>query len=178
MRALAKRRGSAVRRGVTLVELMVLMTAVAVMLGVCVTTLGLAMRLEADGRAAFERSETLGRLARLFRTDVHEARDASLDGGVLRLTAPRARRVEYHVGEGGDVSRVVVDGEKEAAREPFRVPQSVGARLEIREIDGRRFAALTVDVQPRRDRADPVRPREILASLRRPAPPQPEGGRP
>ncbi|AMV39811.1 hypothetical protein [Planctomyces sp. SH-PL62] len=180
MRASASHRASASRRGVTLVELAVLLAAVAVMLGLGVMVLGLTMRLEADGRAAFERSETLGRLARRFRSDVHDARGLALDGRVLRLEPHTGRGVEYRVDERGDLARVVVEEGKDAAREPYRIPQAIGARLELREIDGRRFAALAVDVQPRPDRLDPVRTVEILA-LAAPAAAsatQPEGAKP
>ncbi|MDG3004018.1 PulJ/GspJ family protein [Paludisphaera mucosa] len=175
----ANRRSQSRRRGVTLVELMVLLTAVALMLGTCVMLLGLAMRLEADGRAAFERSEALDRLAGRFRADVHEARGVALDGRTLKLQPRPGRAVEYRVADDGAVSRVVVEGGKDAAREPYRIPQAVAARLEIREIEGRRFAAIVVDVQPRKDRIDPVRPVEILALAGKGAPAgKPEGGKP
>ncbi|WP_165251449.1 hypothetical protein [Paludisphaera soli] len=164
----------------TLVELMVFLTAVAVMLGLGVMILGLAMRLETDGRAAFERSEALGRLSRRFRADVHESRSLALDGTVLRLEPGPGRAVEYRVDERGAVTRVVLDADKESAREPYRIPQSVGARLELREIEGRRFAALKVDIQARKDRIDPIRAVEILALAGKTAPAglQPEGAKP
>jgi len=153
---------------------MVLMTAVAAMLGIGVMLLGLAMRLEEDGRAGFERAETIARLSGRFRNDVHAAADASLDGRVLRLG-----RVEYRADEHGELTRVVVSDGKETAREPFRIPGSAGARLALREIDGRRFAALAIDVRPRPDRADPIRPVEVEAAVGRTSPQgKPEGGRP
>lgn len=165
------------RRGVTLVELMVVMTAVAVMLGISVVLLGLAMRIETDGRDGFDRAETLVRLSARFRNDVHEARDASVDGRVLRLEPGVERRVEYRVDEHGELTRVVVSEGKDVAREPFRIPGSTGAKLALRELDGRRFAILTIDVQSRQDRIDPIRPVEVEACVGKTAA-RPEGGKP
>lgn len=178
------RRASAIRRargrrGVTLVEMTVMMTAVAVMLGTCALMLGLAIRLQADGTAGFQRSETLDRLAARFRNDVHAARSAAIDGRTLRLGSEADKAVEYRVDGEGGLSRVVVDGGKDAAREAYRIPESAGAKLDLRDVDGRRFAALAVDLQGRRDRIDPVRTWEAVAVVGRNVPPEPkEGGRP
>jgi hypothetical protein len=167
------------RRGVTLIEMTVMMTAVAAMLGACALMLGLAMRLQSDGVASFERSESLDRLAVRFRDDAHAARSATIDGRALRLEPSAGKVVEYRVDEEGGLSRVVVEGEKETAREPYRIPEAVAARLALRDEDGRRFAALAVDLQRRRDRIDPIRTWEVVAVVGRNLPPKPkEGGRP
>lgn len=168
------------RRGMTLVETMVVMTAVAAMLGTCAVMMGLAMRLHADGLAAFERSGTLDRLSARFREDVHAARSAAMDGRTLRLTPDADQLIEYRVDEGGGLSRVVVQQGKDAAREPYRSPGGAGATFGFREADGRRFAVLTVDLRARRDRIDPDRTASFEALVGRNVPPSPqsEGGRP
>ncbi len=167
------------RRGVTLVEMTVMMAAVAVMLGTCALMLGLAIRLQADGAAGFERSEALDRVAARFRNDVHAARSAAIDGRTLRLGGESGKTVEYRVGEDGGLSRVVVEGEKDAAREAYRIAETAGAKLDLRDVDGRRFAALAVELQGRRDRIDPVRTWEVVAVVGRNVPPESrEGGRP
>lgn len=174
-----KTRPASRRRGVTLVEMTVMMTAVAVMLGTCALMLGLAMRLQSDALDAFGRSETLDRLASRFRDDAHSARSAAVDGRTLRLTGEADRSVEYRVDEAGGLSRVVVAGGKDAAREDYRLSESVGARTEAREVDGLPFAALAVDLQRRRDRIDPIRTWEVVAVVGRNVTPEAkEGGRP
>ncbi|WP_165073651.1 PulJ/GspJ family protein [Paludisphaera rhizosphaerae] len=168
-------RSAGSRRGVSLVELMVTMAAVAAMLGISVMLLGLTMRLETDGRSAFERTETIARLSGRFRNDVHQSREAALDGRVLRLG-----RVEYRVDDHGELTRAVVVEGKDTAHEAYRIPGSAGARLALREINGRRFAVLSVDVQPRQDRVDPIRPVEVEALVGKTAASarKAEGGRP
>lgn len=173
-------RKSRSRRGVTLVEAMVMMTAVAAMLGTVALMLGLTMRLQDESLAAFGRSETFDRLAARFREDVHASRSAAIDGRTLRLGPEAGRTVEYRVGEAGDLSRVVVEGGKDAAREPFRIPQSVGAKLDVRDVEGRRFAFVAMEFQAHADRIDPTRMVEIAAMVGRGLPPtsKSEGGRP
>lgn len=175
MSSLAFYRAARSRRGISLVELMVTMAAVAAMLGISVMLLGLTMRLETDGRSAFERAETIARLSGRFRNDVHQTREAALDGRVLRLG-----RVEYRVDDYGELVRAVVVEGKDTAHEAYRISGSAGARLSLRDIEGRRFAVLTVDVQPRRDRLDPIRPVEVEALVGKAAPParKAEGGTP
>ena len=175
MSLLARRKRSPARRGMSLVEVMVLMTAVATMLGICVMVLGLTMRLEADGRASIERAETISRLASRFRSDVHEARTIAMDGRVLRLGPSGGKVVEYRPDD-ARVTRVLVRAGKEDARETYRIPQAAGGRFEVREAEGRSFAALVIDVQPRRDRIDPVRTIEVEALAGKTAPPAQTAG--
>lgn len=154
------------RRGFTLIEVTVLMTAVAVMLGLCVAVLQLALRLETDARGRFDRANVLTRLAERFRADVHGARGVEADPEkpqTLRVDSASARSIEYQVNEAGEVSRVESDGDGITRRETFRAPQVTETRLEVREIDGHRFAVLSVETQTRPDRIDPARKLEVLA---------------
>src|SRR4051794_39123007 len=73
------------RRGITIIETIVLMTAVAAMLGLCVLMLQLLMRLSTDSRARLDGATSLDRLARQFRRDVHEA------GMARQLERPAAK---------------------------------------------------------------------------------------
>jgi type II secretory pathway pseudopilin PulG len=171
------------RRGMTLIEIMVLMTAVAVMLGMTVIVLQLAMKLDADGRGRLERSTALGRLSRRFRADVHTATAIEAVGSGLKLEPNPGRSITYEVPGDGEIARVdAVDG-KVAARETYIMPQSGEVRLSLRDVDGRRFAVLAVDTIVRKNRIDPVRTLEILALAAKDrhsptADAKPEGGRP
>jgi len=162
-------RGRGRRRGITIIEVMVLMTAVAVMLGMCVILLQLALRLETDARGRFERATVLNRLAETFRADVRAARGVEnieadpKQPPALRVDSASGWSIEYRLKAAGEVARVVSDGDKVVHRETFQVPQTEGARLEVRDLDGGRFAVLSIDSATRPDRIDPTRTLEVLA---------------
>lgn len=157
-----------------------MMTAVAAMIGTVALMLGLTMRLQDESLGAFGRSDALDRLAARFREDVHAARAAAIDGRTLRLDPGAGRSVEYRVDETDDISRVVVEGGKDPARESFRALQSIGTKLDLRDVEGRRFAVVAVEFQAHAGRIDPARTVEVAALIGRGAPPAPksEGGRP
>ncbi len=161
------------RRGITIIETIVLMTAVAAMLGLCVLMLQLLMRLSADSRTRLDGATSLDRLARQFRRDVHEAatarqleRPAAKLAGLRLEPAPR-RAVEYQLMENGKIARVETRDENLVRREIYDIPRSGSAsgrsRLAITEHDGKQFAELRVDRQASRNPSDPERPYEILA---------------
>ena len=179
MTVLAARKTTARRRGMTLVELMAGMAAVAAMLGICTALLGLAMRLESDGRAAFESSRELDRLAARLRLDVHAARSATIESRTLRLGGDGGS-LEYRLDDPAEVARVALDGDRVVARDPYRIPQPAGVTAEVREVDGRPFVVLAVALRGRADRIDPSRVVEIAAAVGRGRPPAvgEEGGRP
>jgi type II secretory pathway component PulJ len=158
-------------RGITIIETIVLMTAVAAMLGLCVLMLQLLMRLSVDSRARLDGATSLDRLARQFRRDVHEAgaarqleRPAAKLAG-LRLEPGSRHAVEYQLMENGKIARVETRDENLVRREIYDIPHggSGRARLALTEHDGKRFAELRVDRQASRKGSDPERPYEILA---------------
>src|SRR5262249_7667548 len=65
-----------VRRGYSLVEIVLAMGAVAIVLGLCAGLLHVLLRLDRTGRTHLVESATIGRLARQFREDVHASRRA------------------------------------------------------------------------------------------------------
>ena len=104
-------------RGITIIETIVVMTAVAAMLGLCVLMLQLLMRLSADSRARLDGATSLDRLARQFRRDVHEAgaarqleRPAAKVAG-LRLEPGPSHAVEYQLMENGKIARIETRGD-------------------------------------------------------------------
>jgi hypothetical protein len=185
----ATRRALGRRRGISLVELMVMMTAVAALLGMTVIVLQLLMRLDADGRGRLDRAGAIGRLSRQFRSDVHAASGVEIVAPdptkppTMRLTPGPNRAVEYQSRKDGEVARVETVGGEVARRETFIVPQTGAVRLSLRDLDGRRFAVVGLDTLARKNRIDPVRTLEILGAVGkdvRPAAPESrtEGGRP
>jgi type II secretory pathway component PulJ len=179
------------RRGITIIETIVLMTAVAAMLGLCVLMLQLLMRLNADSRARLDRATALDRLARQFRRDVHEAGAArqleppAAKVAGLRLEPGPSHAVEYQLMKNGKIARVETRGENLVRREIYDIPQrdSGRPRLKLTEHHGKRFAELQIDRQASRNRSDAERPYEILALVGKNAnvlsePAQPEGAKP
>jgi len=167
----ASRRALGRRRGISMIEMMVMMTAVFVLLGMTVIVLQLMMRLDADGRGRLERAGSIGRLSRQFRSDVHAASevevvasDAKRPAG-LRMTPERNRTIDYQAQGDGRLSRVETVGGKVAHRETFILPQTGAVRLSARDLDGRRFAVVELDSLVRKNRIDPVRTLEILGAV-------------
>ena len=162
-------RRSRSRRGVTIIEVIVLMTGVAAMLGLAVILLQLLMKLDADSRSRFDAAASLARLARQFRHDVHAAGSARLveqpasKAAVLTIDSGPDRAIEYRVKGEDRIIRVETGKGTEVRRESFLVPRSGSIRLSIDEEDGRKFAALTVDRVAAKNRTDPPRRYEILA---------------
>ena len=80
------------RRGISLIELLVIMTGVAVILGLCAVTIQVLFRVSSDTQARRSASAALGRLAEQFREDVHACDGAELQPAAgLRLSRDRAR---------------------------------------------------------------------------------------
>lgn len=67
------------RRGITLIEMLVLITATTTALGLCATTIQLLLRLKADAQSRYSATVSLDRLARQLRSDAHAASLARLE---------------------------------------------------------------------------------------------------
>ena len=61
------------RRGYSLIEMIVVMTVGATLMGIAVTLLGVLLQAERDGRTHIGQNASLNRLADQFRRDVHAA---------------------------------------------------------------------------------------------------------
>ncbi len=86
------------RRGISLVELLAAMAAASVVMATAMGLVHQTYRLESRARLVRADEQTALRLARQFRTDVHEARSVALphaaDGPVVTFTGP-AGRIDY-----------------------------------------------------------------------------------
>jgi prepilin-type N-terminal cleavage/methylation domain-containing protein len=118
------------RRGHTLVEMIVVMTVGAMLLGIAVSVLHVLMRVEQSGRAHVERHETLARLADQFREDVHAAsvKPAADGESVWRLDLAADRTVRY-AAEKGRITREERMGDKTASRESYIMPDDYTAAM-------------------------------------------------
>jgi prepilin-type N-terminal cleavage/methylation domain-containing protein len=92
------------RRGVSLIELLIVISIGSVIVGTCVTTMHLLLRVERDQERALRQSVILSRVRKLFSDDVHSGTTAALgdvatDGARLTLEGLDGRRVIYSAEE-------------------------------------------------------------------------------
>jgi hypothetical protein len=160
------------RRGITMIEMVVLMTGVAAMLGLCTVLLQLFMKLDADSRARVQGASAAARLAEQFRLDVHSARSARLVDGAaggkapvgLRLEPGADRTIDYQVKGIGIVQRVESRKGAPPHRERYEVPHTGPVKLLLeQEKSGPTFATLAMDREVAMDRTETPRAVEVTA---------------
>jgi prepilin-type N-terminal cleavage/methylation domain-containing protein len=135
------------RRGYALIEVLVVITIVAVMLALCAGMIRLLLKLDHAGRSASDVAADLARLARDFRQDAHAS--APLDPAAkvadrLTLTIAEKKTVEYQVRR-SDILRTVREGEKVRHYEIYRKPARSTVRFDRINDGPRSFAVLVVD---------------------------------
>lgn len=112
------------RRGVSLTELLILMSSYSMIMSMCAVLLHRVMRVEIDSRSFVGAERTSVRLSRQFRQDVHQATVVETDGSKLKdnvflqLQLPDNQTVDYSRAH-GNVLRTVSQSGKIAAREEF-----------------------------------------------------------
>jgi len=138
------------RRGASLIELLMVMSAGTVVLTMSTGLIHQVMHAQSRARAFADVERTSLRLANAFRRDVHEATSAELaeaDGGdrvFLRLTLPDNQTIEYGRRE-ANIVRVLLEGSRGVAREEFAFP--AGIELAIRREEAR-LIVLTIQSRP------------------------------
>jgi prepilin-type N-terminal cleavage/methylation domain-containing protein len=132
------------RRGFSLIEMMVVISAGAVLLGLCVVLIHTLLRLDRTSRARMSEGLAVGGLARDFRDDVRAARSARLlsdsaRAGRLELFLPDGRTVSYRTRDGELVRLETLDGE------PDRIERyHVSARPELKPLGNRTLVGLSL----------------------------------
>ena len=120
-------------RGFSLIEMLVVITVSAALLGICTSILHLLMRSERAGRDHLHQATSAARLARQFRNDVHAAitppapGDAARPGWRFEL-AP-GQTVVYRI-EPGRVDRTEWERQKLRRQESYDLPAGDTARIE------------------------------------------------
>jgi type II secretory pathway component PulJ len=173
-------RDRAPRRGITLIETLVVMTGLSVLLGLCAVTIQLLLRVSSEAQARRSASAALGRLAEQFRADVHGGDDAQLRPSAgLRLSRGPRVAITYTVRD-GRVERDESTGGPASRHETYALGKGSSAVFQRRDDGPRRFLVLVVSRGARPGHPDPPRPIEILAVIGkdRPEPPRSKGGPP
>lgn len=128
------------RRGVSLVELLLVMSAAVLILTMSAGLIHRLMHAQSKARSFVDVERTLLRLGTAFRSDVHQASGAVVgdaeasDGIFLRLSLPESQTIEYRC-EPGAILRTLRDGSQTASREEFAFPP--GIELTIQKEDPR-----------------------------------------
>jgi prepilin-type N-terminal cleavage/methylation domain-containing protein len=165
-------------RGFTLIEMLVVITGLSMLLGLCAVTIQVLMRVSSDAQARRSASAALGRLAEQFREDVHGCDEAQLQpSGGVRLSRG-ARIAIIYTARDGWVERVESTGGQAGRHEAYALGKGSTAAFQRRDDGPRRFLALLLSQKARAGRPDPPHPLEILALIGkdRAEPPRPKGG--
>jgi hypothetical protein len=123
------------RRGVSLSELLVVMTACTVVMTITSQLICRVMQIQIQSRAQADTERNAIRLSTRFRSDVHQAKStttgaADADSGVLlRLTLADEREVQYSRRQ-GKVFRQESGTGKPIGREEFEFPASCDVQME------------------------------------------------
>jgi type II secretory pathway component PulJ len=118
------------RRGISLVELIVVMTGCAVLLSLSAAFLQRVMHAQMRSRVDADLQRTLLRLDQSVRNDIHTATAAEIDpaklneGAILRLELPDAAAIEYRRQESGLLRVQLARGEI-TSRETFSFPREI-----------------------------------------------------
>jgi len=148
------------RRGASLLELLIVMSAATVILTITAALVHRVMLAHSKARAFVDIERTSLRLANAFRSDVHQAIAASIAQGAadgaafLKLELPADQRIEYRR-DGGIILRILLDSDRIASREAFTFPSE--SEVAIKK-DGPRLIALSIN-----SRADETTPTDSTA---------------
>ncbi len=159
------------RRGITLIEVLILITCVAVMLGLCAVTIQLMLRLVSDSQARLSSSVMIERLGRQLRQDAHASESAAIETAVAQKPDRRAslvlgleagHAIAYKVMKGA-IARDETLGGKRVRHESYSLPLGREAHFELGVESGRPTVALFVTHSPGPSHAEPPRPLQFVA---------------
>jgi len=152
------------RRGVTLIELMVVISVLAVLMGLCAVTIQLLLRVGSDTQARRSAAAALDRLAEQFREDVHLCDDVQIRPAGVRLRLTPRVAVDYEVRD-GRVGRIESTDGQPSRHESYGLGKTNTAVFDRRDDGPRRFLALVVSHKGRAGQPEPPHPIEVLALI-------------
>lgn len=145
------------RRGVSLVELLLALSATGVILTLSTGLIERLMRAEMRARGYVNAERTALRLANTFRRDVWQASEATIspDGAneFLRLSLGAGRALDYRQ-QAGTIVRTLLDGEQILSREYFAFPNEAEVQFEK---PSRRLISLSISTPARPTGGEPER---------------------
>jgi prepilin-type N-terminal cleavage/methylation domain-containing protein len=137
----------ALRRGVSLIELLVVISIASVIIGLCVTTIHLLLRSERDQSRDVRTAAIVSRLAEVYREDVHATSQSEIvvdaEHAQLILTDPPGREIVYTADE-HLLRRVERLGGALVHRDVFCFPPE--SRIRFAREESPRIVRVTIDV--------------------------------
>jgi hypothetical protein len=159
------------RRGISLIELLAVLSGCSVVLGQTASLLHQTMRAQSHTRDFFDVERNAQRLARQFRSDVHAAAADSIDdvdaegasaGELLRLQLPDGQTIAYQRAA-EKIIRVASQADGPTAREEYALSESM--EIDVRELDGPlRYALSITSTPPQPSKVAPPSPARIRAT--------------
>ncbi len=157
-------------RGITIVEVLIVVSAVGALLGVCAVSIQLLMRLNADVQARYHAAVAVERLARQIRDDAHACEAAEIAAADQKLGKPAGLRLilepEHNVlydFASGAVIRTESRAKKLVRHESYVLARGADARFEIQNEGSRPLVRLVMTRSPGKSQTDPPRPLEVVA---------------
>ena len=160
------------RRGVSLIELSVVIAVGATMLALAVVTFSRILTMRRSAHEHLERTSQTARLAEQFRRDVWSSPSTSdIADSKTKLTLNEAenRRIEYEITR-GVLRRTLLEGDKIVAADTFKLPGASVLQFTTQEDQGtKRIGLLIAPLRPHPvEGEDPHgKPSRILAQLGR-----------
>ncbi len=122
------------RRGLTLIELLAVMPALAAIMAATGVLLHFVLQTDAEIRRQTRTVTDVGRLAEQFRRDVHESRGGlvvSADHRALELRLPGGATIAWRTEEQGEVVRTQRTPAAADREDSFTLPEGTTAALEL-----------------------------------------------
>ncbi len=136
-----------------MIETLILVTCVAIMLGLVAVTIQVMLRLVADSQSRLSSSLMLERLRAQLRSDAHRSETAVVEGAAGKAAAPQAavklepepgHLVTYHM-NGKSLDRDETASGKRVRHEAFALPRGHHARFELGALAGRMTVSLWIE---------------------------------
>jgi type II secretory pathway pseudopilin PulG len=121
------------RRGISLIELLLVMSAASVVLTMSATLIHRLMHAQSKASSLVDVERTALRLSEAFRSDVHRALrvgEFSAESVLVRLQMPGNQTIEYR-SEPQAVRRVVSQGSETMARELFAFSATIKSEVRV-----------------------------------------------
>ena len=158
------------RRGMTLIEIVVVISILGALMSLGVVLLGLMLRADNAGSEALATQLSVSRLERQFRADAHDADAVAADDDAQRLELRQSdgRHIDWSISEAG-IARQASDGASITMRDEYRLPDgetrftvgSSGRLVELRH----RYGLATLTETPADDTVAPAHEWLIQAAV-------------
>ena len=156
------------RRGLTLIEMVVTISVAAVLTGLAISVLLVMYRAERSGRTQLAQANSLERLADQFRQDVHAALGETVatekEPQHWRFDLPEKRIVQYKIANGA-IAREESSDSKDVRRESYTLPKDSTVAVSVDRTANPPVVSLTIE--PNRDSLRPHYPLRVDALLGR-----------